>query len=81
MSPSRRLTAEGIGSVLLAATVIGSGVMMSRTFWLLPRPVARPVARRDVVRLELAFARVRVAEVVRRLRVVFDAERVVRRAF
>ena len=30
MSPSRRLTAEGIGSVLLAATVIGSGVMAER---------------------------------------------------
>jgi len=30
VSPSRRLTAEGIGSVLLAATVIGSGVMAER---------------------------------------------------
>jgi len=30
VSPSRRLTAEAIGSVLLAATVVGSGVMAER---------------------------------------------------
>jgi glycerol uptake facilitator-like aquaporin len=30
MSPSRRYAAEGIGSLLLAATVIGSGVMAER---------------------------------------------------